>query len=322
MKKGDILKKAAFTLEKEIEAVSSVRKLLDNSFLKAVDLLDKIKGRVVVSGIGKSGQIGMKITSTFISLGVPAVYLNPAEAVHGDLGVIGPDDAVIAISASGETKELLRIIKHVHRHIQIPIVAITGASRCSLSNLSNVTLAFKIKEEGSPFGLAPMASATATLVIGDMLASALSTKKGFKEKDFAGFHPGGSLGLRLSKVKELLKRKSLPTVKTTEVFGRVLKTMSSDGRGIAAVVNKDEKLVGVITDGDIRRFLLSGKFSEKTLARDLMTIRPKTIGEDESLKAALVKMEKHKITSLFVNKGNNQLSGIIRMLDIIEHKML
>lgn len=323
MKKTTLLQKAIFTLDKELEAVSSVRKLLDNNFLKIVDSLTQIRGKIVISGMGKSGQIGVKMASTFVSLGIPAVYLNPAEAMHGDLGVISDGDAIIAISASGETKELLRVLKHVHRHIKIPIVAITGAPRSSLSNISNMTLAFGIREEGSPFNLAPMASATTTLVIGDILATTLSVKKGFTERNFASSHPGGSLGLRLAKVSELSKKgKSLPVVKKNDPFKLILNVMSGNSLGVAAVVDEHKKLVGVITDGDIRRFLLSGKFSEQATARVIMTLRPKTIDEDESLEAALIKMETHKITSLLVADKHKRLTGVILMHDIIEHKML
>lgn len=323
MKNGKILQKAAFALDKEIKALLSVRTLLGKDFIKAVDLLSRVRGRIVVSGIGKSGQIGMKISSTMLSLGIPAVYLNPAEAVHGDLGVVGPDDAVVALSASGETKELMRVLKHVHRHVKIPIVAITWAPRSSLNTISDVALVFKVKEEGSPYNLAPMASAAATLAVGDMLAAALSAKKGFKERDFADFHPGGALGLRLAKVSELSKKRApLPIVKKADPFAKVLKVMSRGSLGVAAVVDARGRLAGVVTDGDVRRFLLGKKSPAAAAARDLMTARPKTVGENESLEEALRKMEDHKITSLFVTGRGGRLAGVILMHDIVEHKML
>ncbi|MFA5841407.1 MAG: KpsF/GutQ family sugar-phosphate isomerase [Candidatus Paceibacterota bacterium] len=323
MKKEDILKKVVFALRKEEEAVSGIHKLLNRNFFKAVDILDNIKGKIVISGIGKSGHIGIKIASTLTSLGVPSVYLNPAEAIHGDLGLVSADDAILAISSSGETKELIRVIRHIEKQLGIPVVSITCNPKSSLVKVSEVSLVFRVREEGSPFNLAPMASTTASLVIGDLLATALSVKNGFSKKDFADFHPGGSLGLRLTKVRDLLKKgKPMPIVKESDSFGRVLKVMSDKKLGITAVIDKKRKLVGVISDGDIRRFLLTGKFSDRSLARDAMSAGPKVIKEEESLEEALVKMESYKVTSLFVTGNHGNLLGIVTMHDIVENKIL
>jgi arabinose-5-phosphate isomerase len=316
-----LLKKAHHTLAREIEAVGALRGLLGKDLIQAVEVLASARGKVVVSGIGKSGQIGTKIASTFVSLGVPAVYLNPAEAMHGDLGVVGPGDVMIAISASGETKELLRLLKHVHR-IKVPVVAITGAAKSSLAGLSAASLVFKIKEEGSPYNLAPMASSTASLVIGDILASALSAKKGFTDKDFAGFHPGGSLGLRLTKVSELSGRIDLPMVGKEKPLREAIRIMNRGSLGVVAIIDNGHKLKGVITDGDIRRALVNGEYDPAAPAHSIMTANPKTVGEADSLEDALIKMESHKITSLFTTDNKGRLCGILLMHDIIEHKML
>lgn len=323
MKDSKIIKKAEIVLKNELLALGHLNSILNKDFIKAVNILERQpSGKIVVIGIGKSGHIGIKIASTMTSLGVPAIFLHPGEALHGDLGLMGLGDSLLAISYSGETKEVLKIAHHAKRH-KIPVVSIAGNNRSSLAKISDIFLNIKIKEEGSPFNLAPMASAVATLALGDMLAAALSSKRGFTKKDFADFHPGGSLGLRLTKVQELvISGKKLPIVKENDNFHNVLKTISNKKLGITAVVNKLGKLLGVISDGDIRRFFLSGKFSDKSLARDAMTSHPKTIGQDESLQSALSKMESHKITSLFVVSRFNVPVGIITMHDIIESKML
>ncbi|MBI5079613.1 KpsF/GutQ family sugar-phosphate isomerase [Candidatus Wolfebacteria bacterium] len=322
MAKENILKKAFFTLQKEEEAVKSVRKIIGGDFLKAVEILSGAKGKIIVSGMGKSGQIGMKIASTLTSLNIPSIFLNPAEAMHGDLGLVGADDAIIAISSSGGTKELLRVVNHL-KHLLIPIVAITGNKKSSLAKASRVSLAFKIKEEGSPFNLAPMASSTASLVIGDILAAALSAKKGFGKKDFADFHPGGMLGLKLSKVENLMvKGLNVPIIKENDSFYKAAKEISAKKLGIAGVVNKKGEIVGIISDGDIRRFILTGKSLDKAEAADAMTKNPKTIGKDNSLEEALIIMEKNKITSLFVADRRKKPIGVIHIHHIIEGKLI
>lgn len=322
MSERGLNKRLRFTLKNEIKAISSLNHILGKNFYKAVEILSKIKGKIIVSGIGKSGYIGMKMSSTLTSLGIPSVFLHPLEALHGDLGIVGREDALIAVSYSGETKEILKIVNHLKKHY-IPVIAITGRRKSSLSKLSEVSLNFRIDSEGSPFNLAPMASVTATLVIGDLLAVALSSKRGFTQKEFADLHPGGSLGLQLSKVEELMtKGKNTPIVKIGFSLKEVLEEITKKRLGITAVVNKQGKLTGVITDGDIRRFLLTGKSSDNLRAKDLMTERPKTIDKSDSLQAALSKMELYKITSLFVVDRNKKPVGTIHMHSIIENKLI
>lgn len=299
-----------------------IGEILDKDFFKAVEILGGAKGKIVVSGIGKSGHIGIKIASTFTSLGVPAVYLNSAEAMHGDLGLVNPEDAMIAISASGETKELTKVINHAKKHIKLPVVAITGNPKSSLSKISDVSLIFKVKDEGSPFNIAPMASAVASLVIGDLLATALSVKKGFGKDNFKDFHPGGALGLKLSKVSELMVKKDrTPIVRDRVSFYRAVEEINNKKLGITAVIDGKGKLIGAVSDGDVRRFLLTGKPVDKAKAIDAMTKNPKTIGKDDSLEAALSIMEKYKITSLFAIDKSKKPIGVIHMHHIIESKL-
>lgn len=320
MRAQELQKNVQRTLVQELSAVRGVGKLIDRRFWRAVEVLGSARGKIVVSGIGKSGQIGQKIASTLTSLGVPAAFLNPAEAMHGDLGIVQESDAVIAISYSGETKELLRLLKQI-KHLEVPVVALTGGGRSTLAAYATETLTFRIKEEGSPYNLAPMASSTATLVIGDLLATALCHKRGLTEQHFAKAHPGGALGLKLTPLHTLMKRKNLPIVKKTDPLQRVLQTMTKGGMGLAAVVEKG-RLVGVISDGDLRRKLLSSGLSTRVSAKDLMTPRPKTISESGSLRDALVKMEENKITALFVVDKEQKLRGILRMHDVVEQGVL
>ncbi len=305
-------------LSSEIQALRSLSKIFNKRLEDAVALLSKRKGKIIICGLGKSGHIGGKIASTMNSLSIPAVFVHSGDAFHGDLGIVGNHDSVIAISFSGETKELLRMVRHLKRH-KIPVVAITGRPRSRLARLCDIALTFRIKEEGSPFNLAPMASTTATLVIGDLLAAALGIKRGFTRKDFADVHPGGSLGLQLAKVSELMRRSvGMPIVGADEPFGKAIAEMTKKKFGIAGVVNADKKLIGVITDGDIRRFLQTGKMRTDSLARDAMTRSPKTISRSASLQKAINEMEHYKITAIFIVDHRMHPVGMIHMHDIIE----
>lgn len=306
----------------EVRALQGLDKILNKHFEDAVTLLSRINGKIIVSGLGKSGHVGTKIASTMNSLGVPAVFVHPGDASHGDLGLIGSNDAVIAISFSGETKELINIARHLKRH-NVPIIALTGKPKSRLARLSDVPLVFAIKEEGSPFNLAPMASATATSVVGDLLATALGLKKGFTKKDFATVHPGGSLGLQLAKVNDIMINSSdIPMVSADEPFSKAVSEMTKKKLGIAGIISANQKLIGVITDGDIRRFLQSGKMKVGSLAKDAMTTNPKTINRFESLQTAISKMEQFKITSIFIIDRRGHPVGMINLHDIIEKNLL
>ena len=315
----EILKVGKETILQEAEALKGLAEHLDESFVKAVDLLYKTKGRVVLTGVGKSGLICKKIAATFASTGTPAFFLHPGDAAHGDLGMVRGDDTVIAVSNSGETAELLNIVP-VIKSFGIPVIAITNNSKSSLARFSDVTLLLHVEKEACPLGLAPTTSTTATLALGDALAVTLMKLKGFKSEDFARFHPGGKLGIRLSKVRDIMRRgDDIPVVSPDTTFKEVVCEISSKKLG-ATVVVEDKKLVGIITDGDLRRAFEKG-VNFDTRAREIMTDNPKTIREDIFAEKAVEIMEKYKITVLPVINENGQITGIIHLHDILGRRM-
>jgi arabinose-5-phosphate isomerase len=323
------------------------------SFQRAVDLMFSCAGRVVVTGMGKSGLIARKIAATLSSTGTPALYLHPVEALHGDLGMVVRGDVVVALSASGETEEILALLATIKR-LQVPLIAMTGdeisgtekkskaggkacpelvegsarATQASsaqasherastLAAAADVALDCSIAEEACSLGLAPTASTTTMLALGDALAVTLSEKRGFKEEDFANLHPGGKLGKRLARVESLMHSgHALPRVTPQTKMPDVIYEMSRKKLGVAAVV-KGEKLVGVISDGDLRRLLEKrGKDVLDLTAGECMTKSPKTIGSGEFAATALALMEEKKITSLMVVDGGGKLEGIVHLHDL------
>ena len=322
MNNAKVKKALTYLLKTESKTVRDMNKLLDDKRLyRAINILARTKGKLVITGAGKSGHIANKIVSTMTSLGIPAVFLHPNEAVHGDLGVVSMQDAVIAISYSGQTSEITKLIKYLSKH-NISIVVITGNKNSSLATLSSEFICFDVVEEGSPLNLAPMSSATATLIVGDMIATALCLRSGFTEDKFANFHPGGSLGLQLTKTVELMAKGSkMPIVVENASFRKVLREMTKKKIGTTGVVNKKGKLVGIITDGDLRRFLLANNETDKTIALSMMTSDPKVVGAEHSLEKALRVMESYRITSLFVVDKKSKPLGIIHMHQIIEYQI-
>jgi arabinose-5-phosphate isomerase len=254
--KHEAQKNIEFTLEKEVEAVHNVRRALNADFFKSIDLIKKRKGAIIVTGIGKSGFVGMKMVSTLVSLGHQAAFIHPVDALHGDSGIVRSGDVLIAISISGESLEVTKITRYLKRHFKITVIAITAKKDSTLRTLSDAAITLTIDHEGSAGSLAPMASAVATMVIGDLIASAL-TRGNFKAKHFAKFHPGGSLGLKTKTVRELMKKGSrIPLVKDSTSFKKTLEVMNRKRFGVVGVVNHKRLLAGVITDGDVRRFLM------------------------------------------------------------------
>lgn len=317
MAKQSIATQLAGTLEQAQRAVAGVRALTRRDLPAAIELLATCRGKVVVSGIGKSGYIAQKIASSMVSLGIAAQYLNPAEAMHGDLGAVAVGDAIVAISYSGETKELLRMLRHV-AHRNVPVVAITGKKSSSLAKLSTQALVIKVAAEGSPYNVAPMASSTASLVVGDLLAAGLSVKKGFTDKDFAKSHPGGALGLRLTPVAERMRTgKALPTVRVDATFHAAVKEITDKKAGITAVVDARGRLAGVVSDGDVRRFVLKHSDVRTARAQEAMTRAPKCIAEGASLADALALMEQYKITTLFVVDTAKRPVGALHIHDLL-----
>ncbi len=305
-------------LTMEARAVQALIDRVDEKFGKAVDLLFQCKGKVVVSGMGKSGLVGQKIAATMASTGTPAFFLHPAEGIHGDLGMLGRADILIAISNSGETQEILQLLPYVER-MGIALVSLTGRMTSTLAKTSHVALDVSVAEEACPMGLAPTASTTATLAMGDALAVALLQKRGFKEEDFAQFHPGGALGRRLLvRVKDLMHAGTeLPQVKGSVPGTAAILEMTAKKLGMTTVVDGKGKLLGIITDGDLRRFVQRGGDFAKVTAGGLASRHPKTIGPNDLAAKAVEMMERYSITTLVVSEGENTIAGVIHLHDLL-----
>ncbi len=307
-------------LEIEARAVEALIERLDERFVKAVDVLVRCKGKVVVSGMGKSGLIGQKIAATLASTGTSSFFLHPAEGVHGDLGMLARRDVLVTISNSGETQELLQLLPFVKR-LGIPVISFTGRTNSTLAKNSDVVLDVSIAEEACPMGLAPTASTTATLALGDALAVALLQKREFKEEDFARFHPGGTLGRRLLvKVKDLMHAEpDIPKVQASVGGMAAMLEMTAKKLGMTTVVDHEGLLAGVITDGDLRRFLQRGTDLVNTTAGELATADPKSIGPDELAAKAVEMMERFSITTLVVTENERTIRGVIHLHDLLKN---
>lgn len=316
----NILEIAKRVLKIEAEAVHGLIDKLNSNFEKAVEILSQSRGRVVVTGMGKSGLVGKKIAATLASTGTPAFFLHPAEATHGDLGMVTSDDLIIAISNSGETEEIVRLLPFFKR-FNVRIISITGTLDSTLSDVADVTIDVSVKEEACPLGIVPTASTTATMAMGDAIAVALLLKRGLKEEDFALFHPGGSIGRKFFyKVKDLMHTgERIPKVSLETPMSKTVIEMSSKRLGHAIVLDKDGTIAGVITDGDLRRGIekWGGKVFEMT-AGEVMTKNPKTISEDELAAKALSIMESYSITALMVPDKEGRAIGIIHLHDILK----
>ncbi|WP_080888286.1 KpsF/GutQ family sugar-phosphate isomerase [Nitrospira japonica] len=304
----------------EARAVQALIDRLDDRFVQAVDLLYGCKGKVVVSGMGKSGLVGQKIAATMASTGTPAFFVHPAEGLHGDLGMVGRQDVVVAISNSGEAQELIQLLPYLER-MGIPVVAMTGRPDSTLAKHSDVVLDVSVSEEACPLGLAPTASTTATLALGDALALALLQKRGFKEEDYAQFHPGGALGRRLLvRVKDLMHAGSdVPTVEESVTGTTAMLEMTAKKLGMTTVVDRTGALSGVITDGDLRRFIQRGGDFLKATAGELASRNPKSIRPDDLAAKAVEIMERHSITTLIVTEGPRKIVGVIHLHDLLKN---
>ena len=308
---ADIISVAIKCIKDEAEAILNLIPKLDDNFTKAVELIIGSKGKLIVTGVGKSGHIGAKIASTMASTGTPAFFVNPLDAFHGDLGMIGEGDVVLAISNSGQTDELLRFIPLL-RERNIPIISMSGNPASLLAKFSDCHLNVSVEKEACPLNLAPTSSTTATLAMGDAIACALMTVRNFQAKDFAQFHPGGSLGRRLlTRVKDYMISDNLPIVTRESKISDTLMQISRAKMGIAVVVENDE-ILGAVTDGDIRRTMQrdQDRFFQLTV-KDLMNENPKTIKEDAKLSQAEEIMRNHNIKSLIVINNENKLVGVI-----------
>ncbi len=315
--------KAKRVLRIEANAIEALIDRLDERFEQAVHLLLNCKGRVVVTGMGKSGLIGKKIAATLASTGTPALFLHPAEGIHGDLGMVTRGDTIIALSNSGETEEVARMLPSFKR-LGVKIVALTGNIESTLAKNSDVVIDVGVQEEACPLGLAPTASTTATLAMGDALAVALLEQRGFREEDFACFHPGGSLGKRLLlRVRDLMHTgDAIPLVHEETLIKDAIYEISSKKMGVTAVVNREGILVGIISDGDLRRWMERTEASGENLltkkAADIMTRNPKFANKDALAAEAVAIMEKNSITCLIVSDTGTKPEGVIHLHDLLK----
>jgi arabinose-5-phosphate isomerase len=303
----------------QIEA-DSIREQIENlgpSFVRAVEEIAACSGRLCVTGLGKSGLIGQKIAATLASTGTPAYFLHAVEAAHGDLGMLVAGDVVLALSASGRSPEIVRLIEFARAH-KILTIAMTGDSESSVARAADLNLSIAISREACPLNLAPTASTTALLAVGDALAMTLSEKRGFKEEDFAALHPGGELGRRFLKVRDLMRTgERVPRVTQDTPMTEVIHEMSRKMMGITAVVNGKGNLAGVISDGDLRRRLSKDPRLLTRTAGECLHPNPKTIDADELASVALSRMEESKITSLFTLDEQGRLNGALHVHDLL-----
>lgn len=324
MTSSEVLKRAADVLRIEADGITSIVGRLDENFVRAVEVLAHCSGKVVVTGMGKSGLICRKISATLASTGTPSFFLHSADALHGDVGMIMKDDVILAVSNSGETDEILKILPHF-KFLELKLVVMTGNTDSTLAKAADVVLDVGVKEEACPLGLAPTASTTAALATGDALAIVLLEHKGFKEEDFALRHPGGILGRRLLlRVEDLMHRdRELPIIRSDTAIKEALFEITDKRLGVTGVIDQQEKLVGIITDGDVRRGLQThGTEIFSKTAQQVMTAAPRTISKDALASEALARMEQNRprpITSLFVLDGASEKPiGIIHLHDIFK----
>jgi len=305
---------AARVLHLEAEGIRALADACDEALVQAIDVLSQVTGRVVVTGMGKSGHVARKIAATMASVGTPALYVHPGEASHGDLGMITQSDAIVALSNSGETDELADLVAYSRRY-SIPLISITGRASSTLGQHADVTLILPAAVEACPLGLAPTTSTTMMLALGDALAVALLERKGFSSDDFQVLHPGGKLGRRLLRVRDLMHAgEDVPLVDQGTEMAEALITMTEKGFGCVGVLDAEARLIGVITDGDLRRHMSPDLLGRR--ATEIMTVRPRTIRPEALAAEALGHMNAQKITSLFVVE-NDQPIGLVRMHEIL-----
>ena len=314
---SDIINIASQCLRDEAQAVLDQIPLLDNNFERAVKLILDCKGKLIVTGVGKSGHIGAKMAATLSSTGTPSFYLNPLDAYHGDLGVVGNDDIILALSNSGQTDELLRLLPYFQEK-KIPVISMSGNPESLLAKNTDVHITVTVRSEASPLGLAPTTSTTATLAVGDALACALMLARDFKVQDFARFHPGGSLGKRLlTTARDVMHKEDLPVVPPEMELGKAIIRVCQGRLGLCVVVVNDE-VVGIITDGDVRRAMESSqnRFFSLTV-NDIMTKNPKVVTPETKISTIDNILQKNKIHAVLVVDDKNRLVGIVDSFSIM-----
>ncbi|BAK72018.1 MULTISPECIES: KpsF/GutQ family sugar-phosphate isomerase [Arcobacter] len=308
----DVLLTEANELEKAAQKISF-------DIEKAIDLIINSKGKLIVSGVGKSGLVGAKIAATLASTGTSSFFLHPTEAMHGDLGMIGKEDIVLGISYSGESEELVQILPHLKR-LNIPLIAMAKSENSTLAKYADVFINIAVDKEACPLDTAPTSSTTLTMAMGDALAVCLMKKRDFKKEDFASFHPGGSLGKKLFvKVDDLLRKHDLPVVSRETKLKDAILVMSEGRLGSVIITDKDNKVFALLSDGDLRRALMNDNFSMDCKVEDIATIHPKTLKNKELLASdALQIIENYKIQLLIVTDANDKLVGVLHIHDLIE----
>lgn len=318
-RRSDYIEIAKETLQTEADALLNAKVHISKEIIQAVECITECRGKLIITGVGKSGLIGAKMAATFASTGTPSFFLHPTEALHGDLGMIGPDDVVLAISYSGESGELSAILPHIKR-FNIPLVGMTRCSDSTLGKFSDIVISIEVSKEACPLGIAPTSSTTLTLALGDAIAVCLMHARDFKKEDFASFHPGGSLGRQLFvKVSDLMRTDELPLVSKDAPVKEAILAISEGRLGTALLVDENKKLLGLISDGDIRRALLKENFSLDEKISEYATMNPMTI-RDESMLAsdALVLIEQKKIQLMVVTDENNSVKGVLHIHKLIE----
>ncbi len=314
----DLIKIAQETFQTEAEALQRMAARLDQSFLDAIEVILSTKGKLIVTGVGKSGLVGAKMAATFASTGTSSFFLHPTEALHGDLGMIGKEDTLLAISSSGESEELTKILPHIKR-FDIPLIGLTGNKDSSLAGYADVWLDISVEKEACPLNIAPTSSTTLTMALGDAMAVALMRKRGFKQEDFASFHPGGSLGKKLFvKIKDLMRTESLPIIKSDTPLKEAVVAMSEGKLGTVLIVDEHEHFTALLSDGDLRRALMREDFSMEQPASMYATQHPKSYSNTELLASeALEIIENERIQLLPITDKNGKLIGVLHIHDLV-----
>jgi arabinose-5-phosphate isomerase len=317
------LRLAQETFEIEAQAVQGLKARTGEAFARAVEAMLTVRGRVVVMGMGKSGHIGRKVAATLASTGTPAMFVHPAEASHGDLGMIKAIDLVLAISNGGESDEII-VILPVLKRLGVPLIAITANAQSTLGRHADVVLDSGVEKEACPLNLAPTASTTAQLALGDALAVALLDARGFRTEDFARSHPGGALGRQLlTHLSDVMRKgEDVPRVAPDTAFPALMREMSAKGLGASAVVDDDGRVLGIFTDGDLRRLIEKGVDLRSMVARDVMHPGPRTIRDDALAAEAAQQMEHHRITSVLVVDAQGRLVGAVNSNDLMRAKVI
>lgn len=314
----DLIKIAQETFHIEADALNRAADRLDHNFLDAINIILNTKGKLIITGVGKSGLVGAKMAATFASTGTSSFFLHPTEALHGDLGMISQGDTLLAISSSGESEELTKILPHIKR-FDIPLIGLTSNKTSSLGNYADVFLDITVEKEACPLGVAPTTSTTLTMAFGDALAVALMKHRGFKEQDFASFHPGGSLGKKLFvKIKDLMRTTALPIINTKSILKEAVVAMSGGKIGTVLIVDENDKFVALLSDGDLRRALMHEDFSLDHLAIDYASKNPKSYHNTELLASeALEIIENDRIQLLPLVSEEGKILGVLHIHDLI-----